>query len=233
MRIHDLRFLSLREYVAQQSPEVGRPDRCPNCRSQNCFWRNGSYEREVQERELIRRIKVPRFKCRFCRFVLSVLLGFLTPYRRYTTPVVIESTEAYINKSTSYREIAHDVSKAEGDESPRPAHTRVFEWVNAFTRRSQETIGVRVHRACVREGKDKDLGTTAHCPNADLAHSKEKGNQLNLAAAVLQEAIVLVGSDGTLEKLRTYFLQIFQKPFDIFCGNPLTLPVSQNSEHGF
>lgn len=233
MRIHDLRFLSLREYVTQNLPEVERPGRCPNCGSENCFWKNGSYQREVQERELIRRIKVPRFKCRFCRRVLSVLLAFLIPYRRYTAPVVIESTEAYIKKSTSYREIAHEVSKAEGDEPPQPAHTRLFEWVKTFSSCATETIGVRIHRACVREGKDKYLGATAVCPNADKAHSKEKCKRLNLAAAVLREAIVLVGSVATLENLRTYFLQNFQSPFDVFCGNASSLSVSQNSEHSF
>lgn len=230
MRIHDCRFGSLREYVANDEPDAARPAQCPGCCAENCFWKNGSYDRLIRERELIRLVKVPRFKCRFCRAVVSVLLGFLAPYRRYTAAIISECLETYLNTRTTYRDLAVDVSMEEGEDPPRPGHTCVFDWTDSFTRHVKNFLGVRVNRACVRAGKETLLGASAECPNAFKAFSTEKAERLNQTSTVLQEALVLVGPSQVLDNLRAYFLKNIHAPSDIFCGNRSTLSLSQNSE---
>jgi hypothetical protein len=233
MRIHDCRILSLKEYVELEEPEAERPAACPGCGSSDCFWRNGGYWREVQEKELIRPVRVPRFMCRFCRLVVSVLLGFLVPYRRYSGPVVAEGVEAYLSRPTTYRELAAEVTQEDGDEPPRPSHSRIFQWLDEFSRTAKESLGVRLNRACVREGKERGLGYSVECPNALKAHSIDKARRLNVAATVKQEGTVMIGQSRVLELLRAYFLEVFQNPFDIFRGRRLSLSASQNPEHVF
>lgn len=229
-RIHDKRFWSLKQYVRAGSPELERPDECPNCGSENCFWKNGCYKREAREKDLICRIKVPRFKCRVCKVVVSLLLGFLLPYKLYSIKILGDVIGNYLNKPTTYRKTAAKASALDEHELPRPAPSRVFEWVNDFSKHAKETIGLRINRACVREGKEKSLGKEVKCPNSKKAYSAEKEERLNLSATVMQEALVLVKSTHLLRRLRAYLLKNVEESFDIFCGHHSRLSLSQNSE---
>lgn len=231
-RIHDQRFFSLRQYERSGSPELERPGRCPECGSEDCFWKNGFYMRQACEGELASSVKVPRFKCRFCQLVVSLLLGFLLPYRRYSSKTVAGAIGEYLRESTTYRKTARELS-AEKHELPQPSPSRVFEWVDDFTRYGKETLGLRTNRACVRERIEKCLGKTAECPNSRKAHSKDKARRLNLTATILEEASVLVRSTHLVRRLRAYFLKSVDQTFDILSGHHARLSLSQNSEHVF
>lgn len=230
MRIHDHRFLSLKQYVRAGHPALKKPERCPGCRDEDCLWKNGSYEREAREMELVCRITVPRFKCKKCSLVFSLFLGFLMLYRRFTTRVVTECIEKYLIAETNYRTLAREVSP-ERYELARPSFGRVFEWIDDFTKHAQETLGLNVNRACVLNGLEAWLGADAESPNSWKAHTKEKKQRLDRAATVLVEAKALVKSTHLLRRLRKYFLENFKTPFDIFSGHSSRLSLSQNSEH--
>ena len=230
MKIHDHRYLSLKQYERAGFPALKKPRRCPGCRLKNCLWKNGNYEREVREMELVCRITVPRFKCKNCHFVFSLFLGFLMRYRRFTTRVVAECIDKYLRAETTYRNLAREVSP-ERYELARPSFGRVFEWIDDFTKHAQETLGLKVNRACVLNGLEAWLRADTESPNCWKAHTEEKRQRLNRAATVLVEAKTLVKSTHLLRRLRKYFLKNFKTPFDIFSGHSLRLSLSQNSEH--
>jgi len=177
-----------------------RPGQCPDCGSENCFWKNGAYIRQVREGELHSPVKVPRFKCRFCRLVVSVLLGFLIPYRRYSSKTVSDAIGEYLQGFTSYRRAAREVS-ADRHELPQPSPSRLFEWVDDFARHGSGTIGMRIHRACLRARIESNLGKTAQCPNSDKAHSEGKSQQLDVTATIVNESLALVKSTQVLRLL--------------------------------
>lgn len=230
--IHDLQFFSLRQYKRAGSPELERPDQCPECGSESCFWKNGFYMRQAREGEIVATVKVPRFKCRVCQLVVSVLLGFLIPYRRYSSKTVADAIREYLQEFTTYRKAASEVS-ADRHELPQPSPSRVFEWVDDFTRHCWDTIGMRINRACLRERIESNLGKTAQCPNSGKAHSEGKSQQLDLAATIMVESLLLVKSTQVLRRLRAYLLESVEGVYDIFCGHHSRLSLSQNSEHAF
>ncbi|MCI0558185.1 MAG: hypothetical protein MN733_06795 [Nitrososphaera sp.] len=184
----------------------------------------------VHEKDLVCRVKVPRFKCRVCKLVVSLLLGFLLPYKHYSIKIVCDATGNYHNKPTTYGKTAAESSALDQHELPRPAASRVFEWVDDFSKHAKETIGLRINRACVREGKEKSLGKEVECPNSEKAYTLEKAQRLNLSATVVQEALALVKSSHLLRRLRAYLLENVEDSFDIFCGHHSRLSLSQNSE---
>ena len=61
-----------------------RPRMCPECGREECFWVKGYYFRWVVEADLEEVLPIPRYVCRYCRLVVSVLFSFLVPYRQFT-----------------------------------------------------------------------------------------------------------------------------------------------------
>lgn len=230
MIIHDRRFLSLKQYVKAGCPALKKPENCPRCKDKDCLWKNGNYEREAREMEMVCRITVPRFRCRKCHFVFSLFLGFLMLYRRFTTRVVAECIDKYLRTETTYRTIAREVSP-ERYELARPSFGRVSEWIDDFTKHAQETLGLKINRACVLNGLEAWLGADALSPNSWKAHTKEKEQRLDRATTVLVEGKLLVKQTHFLRRLRKYFLENFKPSFDIFSGHLSRLSLSQNSEH--
>jgi hypothetical protein len=71
--------VTLEAYLAAGNPfdVVGRPEVCERCDGQECFHRNGTYKRYVQNNQ----VKVARFLCKLCGLTVSLLPAFVLPYR--------------------------------------------------------------------------------------------------------------------------------------------------------
>jgi len=96
--------------------EVPRPSTCPDpaCGRCDCFWKQTAYSRDVLDNdEVVVRLRIQRFKCRYCDLVVSCLFSFLVPYRRYSAQVVAGTAETYVTAPVgvplkSYRNIAEN-----------------------------------------------------------------------------------------------------------------------------
>jgi hypothetical protein len=84
-------------YMAACNPfdVVARPDVCRTCARQGGFHRHGTYERYVSAY----RIKVARFRCRYCGLTVSMLPDFALPYRYQS----LQETDAYFRASDAQR----------------------------------------------------------------------------------------------------------------------------------
>lgn len=78
-RVQSINEVSLQVFLAVDNPfdVVNRPEECAGCKARGRFHRHGTYCRYI--RNELR--KVARFICALCRLTVSVLPGFVLPYR--------------------------------------------------------------------------------------------------------------------------------------------------------
>ena len=69
-------FRSLAEYLQSNgNASLNPPDNCLRCAACAAFMRHGGYWRKVIEGEVVADVRVPRFRCKSCRLVISVLFA--------------------------------------------------------------------------------------------------------------------------------------------------------------
>lgn len=153
------------------------PERCvlKDCNRKFCYWRHGTYGRTVIDGELVERIRIERFKCRFCRGTITMLPAFLAPKKLHALGVIAEKCERYATRRTSYRK------EANGPGSPVSSPSQIWRWVNSFSKKSRlllldvqaEGIIAGVADECLEKAD------TVECPNAEKARTEEKMFWLN------------------------------------------------------
>ena len=78
----------------------------------------------------------------------------------------------------------------------------------------------------------EDFDQRSICPNAHMAHTKRKAEQLNSAHAVLSQFKELTGQFGdVLIGLQTYFLKQVEHCEAILSGRAVTVTTPHNREH--
>jgi hypothetical protein len=207
-----------------------RPDTCPHCSEDQCFWIKAYYFRWVVEGELTEQLRVPRYICKCCGLVLSVLFAFLVPYRQLSLQTLVRGVQDYMLRKTSYRRVASSIGNNE-DSIQRPSHSQIWHWVQLFSTRSFESLEIVLQRACVTAGKEKQL-TPAICLNSVNAQSIAKVRKLNSARRLLALGwILLEPKQNLVQALQTYFTEIVQPPFSILTGRGITLTPPQSLNH--
>lgn len=207
-----------------------RPVICPDCSEQESFWIKAYYFRWVVEGELAEVLPVPRYVCKCCGLVLSVLFAFLVPYRQVSLQSLARGVQAYILRKTSYRRVASNIGNNE-DSIQRPSHSQIWQWVQLFATRSLLNLEIWMQRVCVNAGKDKQL-TPATCLNSTKAQSITKVRKLNSARRLLSLTwTVLEPKPNLVHALQSYFTEIVQPPFSILTGRGITLTPPQSSNH--
>jgi hypothetical protein len=96
-RVQSINEVSLLIYLAVDNPfdVVSRPEVCAECKACGKFHRHGTYCRYIGN-ELR---KVVRFICAVCRLTVSVLPGFVLPYRSR----LVEEVNGYFMATTEQR----------------------------------------------------------------------------------------------------------------------------------
>jgi len=211
-----------------------RPTVCPECQAEHSFWIKAYYFRWAVEGDLFEVIPVPRYICRWCSEVVSVLFAFLVPYRQFTLECLARGVQDYILTKTSYREVASDIGN--NDESiQRPSHSQIWTWVHLLAESSLQKIEIAMQRACMNAGTESKLPAASQhcCLNSIRAQSIEKARKLNSSARVLAlVAILLQRNKGNLvEALQTYFLEFVQPPISILTGRGIRLASPQSLKH--
>jgi hypothetical protein len=202
-----------------------RPKTCPGCGAEHSFWVKGYYWRWFVEWDIEEVVPVPRYICRCCHLVLSVLFAFLVPCRQFTKQFVAEAAGRYLESSTSYRRIAETIA-CEQDEGQRPHHTQVFGWVNTIIGQAAWKLNLVLQRHCVRKGKVNGLAGLHEnvCPNSNKVHTNEKVRKLNSGARLLALGkLLLEPKSSVLASLQTYFLDFVQPPLSILTGRGITI----------
>jgi hypothetical protein len=210
-----------------------RPRQCVECLKSDCFWVHSYWYRWAIEGDRETVVPVPRFECCFCQKLVSVLYGFLVPYRQFTVRAVAGGVENYVMEETRYRKVAGELS----GENYRPAHSQVWQWAHLFVSKVQEFLGIKLQRACVELGKDEMQMMKAGarvCPNAENAGSPEKSGKLHFAARALGLAQLLLKQESDLiEALQTHFAADVQTPSSTLTGRGIRLLTPQSLKHAF
>lgn len=228
-------YLRLKEQAENSKQEncwlvPKRPETCPHCLEEQCFWIKAYYFRRVVEGELTELLRVPRYICKCCGLVLSVLFAFLVPYRQFSLQSLVRGVQDYILRKTSYRKVASSIGNNE-DSIQRPSHSQIWHWVQLFSTRSFENLEIVLQRACVTASKEKQM-TPADCPNSVRAQSVTKIRKLNSARRLLAlSRILLELKQNLVQALQTYFTEIVQPHFSILTGRGITLTPPQSSKH--
>ncbi len=208
-----------------------RPRQCLECQAEDCFWVKDYRFRWVVEGDLEEAIPVPRYICKYCNFLVSVLFSFLVPFRQFTKSKIGEAVEQYLLVETSYRDVAGEVS-GNSDVMQRPNHSQVWRWVKLAADRAASSINVVLQRACVKAGKESRL-EEAHavvCPNSRKANTVEKTKNLNTGTRMLALAQILLEPLGHLAStLQAYFVDYVKPPLSILTGGGITLLTPQSS----
>ncbi len=209
-----------------------RPKACPDCQAEESFWVKGYYFRWFVEGDIEEMLPVPRYICRWCHLVVSVLFAFLVPYRQFTKKIIAEGVEKYLLTETTYREAAGLIA-GNSDKIQRPDHSQVWRWVNVFAGIAAWKLNLVLQRSCVNAGKRKQLAGVhdAVCPNALKAQSLEKAWQLNSGTRL----VALVKLFLELERdfvatLQTYFVIFVHPPLSILTGRGVRLITPQSSQ---
>lgn len=211
----------------------GRPEACPECGAENSFWSKGYYFRWAVDEEYEVLIPVPRYRCRFCCLTVSLLFGFLVPYRQFTADTIGRGVQDYIETSVSYREEAGTIAGDDRDVQ-RPNHSQVARWVSLFCDKSADRLAVVLQRACVQVGKEDRLNNVGDsvCQNALRAHTVKKALRLNCAKRVLALAgILLKPSLNLVKALHSYFASFVQPVSSILTGRGIRLFTPQSLQH--
>lgn len=214
--IFDFTAKNLAEYLKNGAGCVmtGRPERCWNCKNEQCYWSNGSYWRWVEESGKSNKIKISRFECKYCGKTVSILPFFVVPYYRYTIKVIATGVENYATTETTYRLEASRL----GATGPSPAE--LFRWAASLLKRIEELLLALQRQcilACVLE-EELELNDQAICPNSWKARMPGKPKQLNLLAKLISygKNIFRELNCGTLEQIFLFFLKDIEQAQHIF-----------------
>jgi hypothetical protein len=212
-----------------------RPAVCPECKAEKSFWSKGYYFRRAVDAEFEVVLPVPRYMCRFCRLVLSVLFAFLVPYRQFTSETISTGVRDYVEDEVSYRQEASLIAGDDNNrDEQRPNHSQLWRWVDLFCKKSANRLSVVVQRACIIAGKEDHLGKVSNslCLNALKAHSIEKAQQLIAASKLLALAgILLEPRHNFVKAIQTYFVLFVQPASSILTGRGVRLITPQSSQH--
>lgn len=210
-----------------------RPGVCPACQAEHSFWIKGYYFRWAVEGDLIEVIPVPRYICRWCAEVVSILFAFLVPYRQFTLESLSKGVQDYILTKTSYRKVASEIGN--NDESiQRPNHTQVWSWVRLIAKSFLQKSEIVMQRACMSAGMEDKLAAVGEhwCLNSIRAQSMQKARALNGASRGLAlVALLLQTKQNLVEALQSYFIEFVQTPSSILTGRGITLSSPQSSKH--
>jgi hypothetical protein len=210
-----------------------RPAVCPECRSEKSFWVKGYYFRWFVDREIEDTLPVPRYICRKCRLVVSVLFAFLVPYRQFTQELIAEGAEKYLLTETSYRQAAGSIA-GDNSEAQRPHHCQVFKWVQVVGSLAAWKLNVLLQRYCVKAGKTHALNGLHDrvCLNAQRSRTLSKFWKLNSGARLLALAEICFDRDCRfLSSLQSHFASAVQSPISILTGRGIRLISPQSSQH--
>lgn len=210
-----------------------RPSVCPECQAEHSFWIKGYYFRWVVEGDLLEVIPVPRYICRWCSEVFSILFAFLVPYRHFTLETLARGAQDYILTETSYRKVASQNGNSD-DSIQRPNHSQVWSWVHLFATSSFQKLEIAMQRACMNAGVQNQLAAVGQhtCLNSINAQSMEKVRKLNSASNVLALiGLLLQTKQNLVEALQTYFAEFVQPSHSILTGRGVTLSSPQSSRH--
>lgn len=210
-----------------------RPVVCPECQATRSFWIKGYYFRWVVEGDLTEALPVPRYICRCCSKVFSILFAFVVPYRHFTLQALARGIQNYILTKTTYRETAGEIANQD-DSRQRPSHSQVWTWVDLFASSSLQKLEIKIQRACMKASMAKQLTGFSQpvCPNCINAQSLEKVHKLNCANRVLAlTALLLQPKQNLVEALQTYFVEFVQPACSILTGRSITLASPQSSQH--
>lgn len=226
---------TLEEYLlAGGQPHVDPPASCARCFATAPFRRHSGYWRTAIEGKVTADIRVSRFRCRICNLVVSVLFGFLLPYRRFSVRAVAAAIEGYATQNLTYREQAEEVSGLAGDgqestdssERTRPAVSQVFRWVKIVCNKT-EWLLLQVQKELVLSGKFVDI--TGKCPRAPHAKSEQKKFALNRLATVFAfGSQLLAASDKIASALHAYFLAFAETKCAFLIGIAQQLRMQQS-----
>ena len=187
-------FGSLEEYLpVSGEAKLEPPSTCARCGRASSFVGHGGYWRKVIEGQRVAQVKVPRFRCRDCTLVISILFGFLLPYRRFSVRAVATGLDAYATEEGSYRHRAYELScllpedaqetTTDDDMPVRPAGSQIFRWVNVVARTAEHLLQ-QLQKELLLSGKPVE-SSAAECPNATRARSNGKQIALNRLAMAL------------------------------------------------
>jgi hypothetical protein len=237
-------YLLLKKQISEGSAEYGdsrarkhkllvpaRPDVCPRCGCADSFWIKGYYFRWAVEGEIETVIPVPRYKCRRCSLVVSVLYAFLVPYCQFTKQAIASGVESYLLTDETYRESAAAI--AGDNEEQRPDHSQVWRWVDKLVTQAAQKLTAVLQRACMIAGKEDQLSDVHQhvCRNAIRAQSIEKAAKLTSGARMLILATIFLSlKQNFVAAVQTYFAFFVQPPSSILTGRGITLITPQSSQ---
>jgi hypothetical protein len=210
-----------------------RPTICPDCQTKDSFWVKAYYFRRFVEGDIEEVLPVPRYICRWCHLVVSILFAFLVPYRQFAKQIIAEGVEQYVLTETTYRESAGLIC-GNSDNGQRPDHSQVWRWVNVFAHRAAWKLNLVLQRLCVRAGKTEHLAGLHNsvCPNVLKAQSLEKVRKLNSGARLLALAKLLLELEGNfVSQLQTCFVNFVHPPLSILTGCGVKLITPHSLQH--
>lgn len=210
-----------------------RPDACPDCHARNSFWVKGYYFRWFVDGDVEEIFPVPRYICRWCHLVVSVLFAFLVPYRQFTKNVVAEGVEQYLSSRTTYRQVAGQIA-GDGDEMQKPHHSQVWRWVGLLASRAAWRLNLALQRICVRLGKTAELLGLHEivCSNSCRTQVAGKGRQLNSGSRLLAlTKIIFEIKIDFVATLQTYLIDFLHPPLSILTGRAVRLLTPQSLQH--
>lgn len=194
---------SLAEYIdAGGEIEISRPEKCPGCQGVRTFWKHTSYWRSVIEGDIEAQVRVPRFRCkvRSCKLVVSVMLGFLIPYIRFTVRTTGTAIENLIVESSSLRSQSQSMAALESEGTPRPAASTIHSWLERLLSRASWLV-FQMQKELVLGGHYFPNNGTSTDPTG----AKRSPREL-LRTAIDFGRILLRVEEHVIEKLLTYFL---------------------------
>lgn len=168
------------------------PDRCVSrvCGRKNCYWRHGSYERDVIDSDGSWTVTVERFKCKFCRATISMLPAFLVPKRWHSLRVIAEKCERYATTETSYRREANGPSR-----EPISSPSQIWRWLDFLSFKAKSLLLDVQAEAVTMKIEEETLinGEGASCPNGTKAQTEGKRTNLDRLAKVVSFGAAIFG----------------------------------------
>lgn len=170
------------------------PERCVSvdCERKGCYWRHGSYRRDVLDGECAGEVTVERFKCKFCKVTISMLPAFLVPKRWHSMRLIAQKCQRYASEETSYRKEANGPC-----EEPTSSSSQIWRWVDFISKKAKSLLLDVQAEAVTMKVEEEVLITAenARCPNSEKARTAGKQAGLDQLAKVVSFARALFGRE--------------------------------------
>jgi Domain of unknown function (DUF6431) len=197
------------------------PKRCQRaeCGKRRCYWRHGSYERSVRDGEAAPKVRIERFKCKYCGRTASIAPVFVVKRRWYSRRVIAERVHGYAASSVSYRRLANGPGFV-----PCSSPSQIWRWVDALCKRAKGLL-VAVQRACILAGATEQeliAAEQAVCERSIRARTAEKRARLNELSRLVSFSEVGMREKGSkaLESLKPFLREKVDTLQRIFAGEP-------------